>query len=61
MLTWTDFLAPDVKTGVEAFIASQHEQDGMAVVVNAIVRDWLTAQGLLPYQELPEGETDPDA
>ena len=39
----------------------EHTPSTRPAAINAILRDWLIAQGLIPYQEVPLSEGDPDA
>lgn len=55
------FLETDVFEGVCKHIKSEADPDTLKHAVNFILRDWLTPKGLIPPQEVPPGETDPDA
>ena len=55
-----DMLEPDVLAGLRSYIGDEAERESLPKAVNVILRDWLTSQGHIPYQELPEGEDDPD-
>ena len=60
-MQWGDLLFPDVLDGVDAYIDGEHTPSTRPAAINAILRDWLTSEGLIPYQEAPSGKVDPDA
>ncbi|WP_187272430.1 hypothetical protein [Methylobacterium sp. WL9] len=56
MPEWRDLLTPENLAALERFIAAQEERESVPAAVNGILADWLSGQGYLPVEELPEGE-----